>query len=622
MNRKKYRLAAAAVSALAIGLLGTGAPAAFADVDDPYAVNTVNQEAANKALINPLGDVQLSIHKYLGAPSNPVDGWGDGTAQTIPSTYAPLSGVKFDVYQVFYDAARLNKVDLTTNAGWTAAAAINSYIPTQTEIRAGAFTIDPDGTGPLMATTYYLGTATQVKTADGTNGTVAGTATFTKVDGVGFYLVNENIPASTMIINETTDLQVPTLSVTPTQPFFVTLPKTNPTDTNRWMYDVNVYPKNQSDVAMKAVTTQGTNTAENGNTAGTAGATYTVTTGITDGLTGPQMGMYVVYDNLDPRLDFTSTSVALSGTTPPALVRCETVSETACDYQVWVGADAVSPATSSALTFRGTDSTVTGGPIVQIVFTDAGLVKLAANSSATVVTTINTTVNAEGLTGVIPNQATFIPNQGSWEANPGNWGNPETPGTSTPTTPTTGTPSTMTQLKYGDLIITKQDPAMTAGAADMEGAEFAVYATPKGTATCTDAVLTGTPIATGVIPTTPGIDNKVTIKGLETSDFYLNATQTLLQYYCLVETKAPVGYNLLAQPISFTVMQAFDNTANPPAPILATFAQTMNNEKANLGNNLPLTGGEGVAALSLGGLALIGGGAGYYAYTSRKRRTA
>ncbi len=46
------------------------------------------------------------------------------------------------------------------------------------------------------------------------------------------------------------------------------------------------------------------------------------------------------------------------------------------------------------------------------------------------------------------------------------------------------------------------------------------------------------------------------------------------------------------------------------------------NEKANLGNNLPLTGGEGVAALSLGGLALIGGGLGYYAYTSRKRQTA
>ena len=46
------------------------------------------------------------------------------------------------------------------------------------------------------------------------------------------------------------------------------------------------------------------------------------------------------------------------------------------------------------------------------------------------------------------------------------------------------------------------------------------------------------------------------------------------------------------------------------------------NEKSNLGNNLPLTGGEGVAALSVAGLMLIGGGAGYYAYAGRKRHTA
>ena len=53
---------------------------------------------------------------------------------------------------------------------------------------------------------------------------------------------------------------------------------------------------------------------------------------------------------------------------------------------------------------------------------------------------------------------------------------------------------------------------------------------------------------------------------------------------------------------------------------LASTALTVYNELKNLGNNLPLTGGAGVAAFSTLGLLLVGGGMAYYVVTSRRRR--
>ena len=85
----------------------------------------------------------------------------------------------------------------------------------------------------------------------------------------------------------------------------------------------------------------------------------------------------------------------------------------------------------------------------------------------------------------------------------------------------------------------------------------------------------------------------------------------------MVETKAPNGYNLNAEPFTATI-----DWATGTSTLTRTATVEITNEKTNLGNQLPLTGGEGIAALSIGGLVLIGGGAVYYAAASRKRREA
>ena len=98
------------------------------------------------------------------------------------------------------------------------------------------------------------------------------------------------------------------------------------------------------------------------------------------------------------------------------------------------------------------------------------------------------------------------------------------------------------------------------------------------------------------------------------NDGYLDGAQYATKYgyrnYCLVETVAPGGYQLLAEPVLFSLTQEGD-VVNPTTPY--TFTQIVN-QPDNFNNGLPLTGGQGIALLSVGGLALIGGGLGWYAW--------
>lgn len=547
MNNINKRLAAVAISALAVGSLST--TAAMADPGNPYTIGGVSQEnASNKALVNPSASVQLSIHKILGAPTGGV---ANGTEQQVAGT--PLQGVVFDVYQV-------QGVDLTTNTGWAAATALQAYAISPADIANGYVTVD--------GTRYTLAKQPSVTT------NATGTATFTKPNGVGFYLVNENLAASGTVTNGTTGATVDKSTITGSKPFFVTLPMTNPGDTARWMYDVNVYPKNQSDTIAKAVEDKGTVTSENGNV-GAHEVTYTLTSDITDGLTGPQMARYEVRDQLDSRLTYVSTAV---------------------------GIDTDGNGSADRVLAEGTDYTLANvaeagatGTKVVVVMTASGLEKLAAantaNASAKVVTTIKATVDEEGTNGLIPNKASFIPNQGWADQNPGS-----------------DIPSPEVKSYYGDVVVTKVD---TKTRATLAGADFAIYVDPTpGDGQCSASDVAGTPVRT----VTSNDSGVATFTGLQASNWYNNAEQTALLSYCLVETKAPTGYNLDAEPHYVTI--DYKTGTASQAPRVAVEVQ---DEASNLGNSLPLTGGRGVAALSTLGLVLVGGGVAYYAVSARRK---
>lgn len=455
--------------------------------------------AANTANIDPSKTGSLTIHKYE-KPATPTNLPNDGTALTPAQTAAlkPVAGVTFTVQKV-------NNIDLTTNAGWTAAAALT---PAQAAARAAS----PGSTTTTDAT---------------------GTASLGNLP-LGLYLVTETgYPAG----------------VTPSAPFLVTLPMTDPTSANSWMYDVNVYPKNAVTTATKTVSdTSAIKLGDN--------IQWTITSDIPN--VNPIDG-YRIVDKLDPKLTYANSSVALSN---GATLTLNT------DYTV---------------TFDATTKTLT------VDFTASGRAILAANPTAKVLVKVNTAVNT---VGEVTNTALIYPNAASFAIAPGQPGGPVV----TPPVSTT---------KWGSIVLHKKD---SQSAAALAGAVFSVYATQA------DAVAGTNPITVGGASswTTDATGNLV-ISGLRYSNYANGAAvapgQPGYQSYWLVETKAPAGYTLLAQPVETTV------TSNDPS----TVTVTIDNVRQNAGFQLPLTGGAGTWALTAGGVLALAG-AGLFMVAGRRKR--
>jgi fimbrial isopeptide formation D2 family protein/LPXTG-motif cell wall-anchored protein len=454
--------------------------------------------AANTANIDPAQTGSLTIHKYE-TPATPSNLPNNGTALT-PAQLAgltPMPGVTFTVQKI-------NNIDLTTNGGWTAAAAL-------TPAQAAAQAATPGST----VTTDAAGT--------GTLGNLP----------LGLYLVTETgYPAG----------------VTPSAAFLVTLPMTDPVNENNWMYNVNVYPKNAVTTATKTVTdTSALKLGDN--------VKWAITGDIPN--VNPIDG-YRITDQLDPKLTYTNSAVALSNGATLALNT---------DYTI---------------VFNAATKTLT------VDFTASGRAVLAANPTAKVVVTVNTTVNT---VGQISNTANVYPNAASFTITPGQPGGPVV------------TPPVIT--KWGDIVLHKKDSKSSAALA---GATFSVYPSRADALAGTNAISVG-----GTSSWTTDATGNLVISGLRYSNWAngvaVSPGQPGYQAYWLVETKAPSGYELLAQPVQTTV------TSSDPSVVTVT----IDNAPANAGFRLPLTGGVGTWALTAGGILVLAG-AGLFMVTGRRKR--
>ena len=556
-NFNRRGIAALAATALC-GLSMAGmASTAFAQTDVP------------PNLIDDTRATTLTINKYLGAP---IAGPSDGTEITEGVDLPALSGVAFDVYLV-------EGVDLTTNDGWAAATALENYTLTQDDITAGSITLD--------GVTYGLTLADTVTTVNGS---------ITYTGGVGLYLVNENLADSGEITGP--DGVVPTNSITPSKPFLVTLPMTQPNDLNAWMYDVHVYPKNAADTVTKTVEDMGTVTSNHDGAGAVKAFEYQIATSVTPGLTAAEIETYVIGDTIDPRLAL--TSVEVDGMT---------LGE---DFVVYVN-DTI---------WDGTAIPAGQPKKVEVVLTTAGIEKaITADGALTRIGVEAGAADDDGVTEFL-NDAQFVPNAGWWEAQTGST-TPYDPGTDDPDSdngdPVDPPTSDEVRTLYGALDLTKVDAADNGIL--LEDAEFAVYrdvVEADASAVCSiDDIVDANLISGGHATDATGF---VRINGLQTSNFYDNAVQEDTQTYCLVETKAAEGYNLLAEPIAFTITHTID-----PDTGIATAnvdALTVENVKTNLDNDLPLTGGQGAAMLGGRGILALGGAGGYLAYRSRQEKAA
>jgi fimbrial isopeptide formation D2 family protein/LPXTG-motif cell wall-anchored protein len=433
MTSKTHGGVRAAGAFLVAALVALGGAAA-AEAATPTPAPAVN-------LIDSTTKGSISIHKY----ENPATATGlphDGTEQTVTGL-TPMPDVTFTVQQV--DPTGL---DLTTNAGWAALAEL-----TPTDAKNGPF-------------------GQERKVTTDANGLAVAAAL-----PVGVYLVTETAyPAG----------------ATPSAPFLVTVPLTDPVNDARWLYHVHVYPKNSVSTLTKTVDDEPAQRFDD--------VVWTILGDIPD---VEAIDGYKIVDALDSRLDYVSTTVSLTNGAKLLLDEDYTVS------------------------YDSTTNTVT------VQFIGTGLTTLAQNSAAQVKVVIATRANAAG---EIPNAAVLYPNLPSFTAETGKEDGPGGP---------VVTPEVET--KWGNVTLYKFAEGAEGKKVNLRGAQFAIYLSEEDARAGVNAIATATTGDDGTLTFT-GLRYSAWSDGEPVAP-----GKPGYQSYWVAETKAPDGYELLAAPIEVVV---------------------------------------------------------------------
>jgi len=421
-------------AAFAVALLGLARPAG----------------AASPSLPDPSRTGSITMHKFE-APSSPTGLPNNGTVVDTAGL-TPMPGVTFSVQQV-------TGIDLTTNQGWQDASALSrSFNPA-------------NASGSITAAGHGLSAAAGSPVTTDSNGAASVGSL-----PLGLYLVTETSwPAG----------------ATPSAPFLVSVPLTDPSNLDKWIYDVNVYPKNA--VTNVAKTVDDSRAIKLGDP-----VSWTITGDIPNVST---IDGYKIVDQLDPKLAYAGTTVSLADGT------------------------AITQGTDYTIAFDSATNTLS------VVFTDAGRAVLAAHHATQVVVKVNSTVNA---VGEIANSALLYPNQASFGVTPGEPGGPVV--------------SPPVDTKWGGITVLKTDQNGNA----LSGAVFSVYTSQTDAQNGTNPVsINGQTTFTSGANGQVGISG---LRYSDYANGQAVAPgDPGYQDYWLAEVTAPSGYELLASPVKFQV---------------------------------------------------------------------
>lgn len=359
----------------------------------------------------------------------------------------------------------------------------------------------------------------------------------------GVYVVVEDLAGSGNL--KTADGAVDKAKVTPAAPFAVSMPMTSP-DGKTLNKNVHVYPKNQVNELDKTVKDAGKNVGDD--------IVYTISTTSTGADTNGDGKMdkedlgkvYEIVDTLDPNLTYKSVTVKVKG---------QAVNADENGYTLTKEQTGDPKQDKVTVSFKGTTlDTIAAGAKVEL--------ELTAN------------VKQNSADGVIPNQAKLFPN--SWSK---------------------GIDSSKVETKFGDIVIKKVNK--DGGA--LKGAVFTVYLDNSAAKDCSSY---GDEIKTSE---ETGENGLISIKGLHLTNFVDNkdVPEADQHPYCLVETQAPEGYQLLPKPVKFSLTKA-------GAVADLTTAAEGDGSLVKITNyknpGLPLTGAQGILLVSVLGLILVSAG--------------
>lgn len=557
--------------------------------------NTGNIDATKK-----VDGTSITIHKYKG-PASETDR-SDGTVKASANEgdvlygKKPVKGVEFKVCKVTLASGTADekKIDLSTADGWKKIEDIQKLDPASK--KADSFF---EGDSPKFAKAKA---DCQTKTT-GDDGSV----TFPKL-AESLYYVEESDTNGAQIKNDKGVFENVTVTGK-VDPFFITTPLPHKTATSwEWLYDVNVYPKNDtsSDLPTKTPKTPTKlYVADDGSTI----IPWDISMPLTPPSDNKAYKKIGFVDSLPEGLTYDSVDEANVKLVKTGKAEGSTSSD-------------VYLTKSTDYTVTSTEKTNSTPAKVKFELSKSRLGEINKDFSKNTYVlkvTLKTKV-AKGTKNVTNAINGWVDN-----SNIGDDGTPDNPCVPTPDKPCDKNPHGTSH--FATLKITKVNDADTTehGKKSLKGAEFTVYPVTEGTKI---AEVTGNAATKATIEAkldkgdkdANAIKLKATDdKGETTANLFIGINDVPSKIYCVVETKAPAGFKLNETPTCYEVKvetkeQVAAGLNNDNAHEIVNSQAT---ELDKILANLPMTGARGLVILTVCGIVGI---AGTFFYIVMKRR--
>lgn len=556
-------------------------------------VNTATIDTTKKSTTS------ITIHKYENNPAGTIRANGEEVKDL--SNRKPVKGVKFTLWRLKKGA---DEIDLSTSEGWKKIKGLENLVATAENNKKTAHDFIA-GTNPEF--NKYTDAGEGVDKASGKSCTTGedGSCKFEQLP-MGLYYVEETDVSGAQLKDGQTWKPV---SITKgVDPFFVTTPLANET-TKKWIYDVNVYPKNDTstDLPKKtpAVSPNKLNIASDKSTT----MSWDIT--IPLNLVSPATKFTTIKftDPLMKDLEFDSASGISNVKISKFAKGSDTASTTngdskdlTKDTDYAVNADATKTYTvnneSKNFTLVTVNLNESGLNKANELYAKRGdnVLKLTAKITAKVkpgatkvVNVINTEVN-NTVTGQKNDPKPCVPTSGKPCDNPG-----------------------QSVSNFATLKVTKVNEQTGQDKKTLKGAEFEVYAMKDNATSTTNADVTGNDKGNKKVE---GVTLTTGDNGEASVELFIGNGDTTSKKYCIVETKAPAGYQSSDNPTCYdlTVESAANAATNNSKEVVNKLSTALD----KIVGALPMTGARGLVLLTAFGIVGLGGTL-FYIITRRRK---
>lgn len=549
-------------------------------------VNTATIDTTKKSTTS------ITIHKYENNPAGNIRANGEEVKDL--SNRKPVKGVKFTLWRVKKkNKTSSDEIDLSQSSGWEKIKKLEDLVATTT---AGKKTAHDFISGNNPEFEKDENSKKEMTTSS------TGEAKFDKL-AMGLYYIEETDISGAKVDNKSVSI---TKAV---DPFFVTTPLANET-TKKWIYDVNVYPKNDTsnDLPKKtpAVSPNKLNIASDKSTT----MSWDIT--IPLNLVSPATKFTTIKftDPLMKDLEFD----AASGISNVKISKFAKGSDTASttngdskdltkDTDYTVNADA-----TKTYTVNNESKNFT---LVTVNLNEFGLNKANELYAKRGDNVLKLTAK---ITAKVKQGATKVVNVINTEVNNTVTGQKDDP---KPCVPTTGKPCNnpgQSVTNFATLKVTKVNEQTGQDKKTLKGAEFEVYSMKDNNANPTK----NEEVTSNNNGNTKVNDVKLTTgdNGEASVELFIGNGDTTSKKYCIVETKAPAGYQSSDKPTCYdlTVEGQADAATKNSKEVVNKLSTALD----KIVGALPMTGARGLVLLTAFGIVGLGGTL-FYIITRRRK---